>query len=1150
MAQIGSIRSSLAQVTQELTVAAANLNFDFTLIKLEAPAEYKGVGNALTASRVREAETGPLHMTARRLGALFEGVCPDTPNLIKAYGMRASEISKEVSEGSPHDSPTWKSNWVRTEYGGIDATSLWAAATSSKAALPVHLLACIIARVWTSSEAISLWVEIVEERKREVLSRFEESGHIQVQLISAIQQEISREHLAKWDASARAWLQTADKARERQYKQFLLIVNNLSIAINRGDTSLYSNVVHVWTAALSAMEGLICGSPYTVKDGPVLLGLSAWHIFPDMIIFNTPLGTKEVVMNDILVKQGGVLSLGISDVGRQEQQGIYWSLSLAHHKFYGGAVKRTRRLDVDGTRLSLNELVLVCMGSLMRLWGIPKKDTANALKALQAIALALSTVENVASMSSWHDILEEPLASYLAEDSQARLATSLGRRRQNFLPGAIATAHKPLFGLLHLPTLLILLKDADARIHLLRRLVARTVGLNNENSIIVLFDDTFPRKNLTFATTSRIYGDQNASHSNTGRYHRWVQKPQANLSSQNENEQLFPSSNQAVDFDMWTDLDFDSDGGEQDQEGGSEDRQGNAKPQQGGEDQPSEHTKNMNMEVPTGNKQDSACRVEGSKGTGTNAHSAKENITANLNDEDDVADGETGEETGDMSIERSFSSIGSQNGQQESHDKHKDHLDDAAVFTDLGFPLDYESISGSFLDPTEPKSSRFTTESTKDDLLEEGTDDRLDATMEHYEKRCARYLNAYQRTLGREVVQFLEGKPSTYPKTAPWNYDGVTNTVTHPDSTDEYVFSLGLKSGSEFGEHASMLEHAAIYVKDRVVVDWSKDFSLTLEDILWCLSFNMVDLGRLDTAIGQQAVFPFLEVLAAVSKMYSEPAAGGATISCSIVERPFDPPIFSKRLEAADWFHAHSYVTISQSSTISLIGYFETGHNVLEGMKGTYNIIGLSGGDSIFVLTSLLQDPETKYPDHSFSRILGNTGTAGFSILTTPSELMLRQRDPAAWLVEPVDFDGAPQDSFKNTSLHLAFTDWRAPLVRFQSVGERDADVNIIEAVISVRDFGKWVADVDIYRALVHRRLLEDSDILSVESWDQVLDCTDGSVAVRCHSNWVAKLAVLSVLAQHMTEERPIVICPRSCCWGDFVHYYECAQYRILCFDP
>ncbi|KAK8131889.1 hypothetical protein PG999_000062 [Apiospora kogelbergensis] len=145
-------------------------------------------------------------------------------------------------------------------------------------------------------------------------------------------------------------------------------------------------------------------------------------------------------------------------------------------------------------------------------------------------------------------------------------------------------------------------------------------------------------------------------------------------------------------------------------------------------------------------------------------------------------------------------------------------------------------------------------------------------------------------------------------------------------------------------------------------------------------------------------------------------------------------------------------------------------------MKGDYNIIGLSSGDSIFVRSAILRDPGAGCPNYNFTRILGNMGKPGLSILTSPSNLMVRELNPAAWRVETTSFDGTPLDHFARTSLHLNFTDWKAPLVESHSVGQRDADVNIIEAVVSVRDAGEWVADVDICRALLHKNLwVEDA---------------------------------------------------------------------------
>lgn len=136
---------------------------------VQAPKEFSDVGNALSATRRQEAESGKVHKTARQLSALFEPLLPPTPKLEKAYGLRASEIAK-ASTAKEGDQ---KKDGVFAGRAGADGTSIWAAATSGGGAIKVHLLACMLARLWEGSEATSIWVEIVTERKREMVATFE-----------------------------------------------------------------------------------------------------------------------------------------------------------------------------------------------------------------------------------------------------------------------------------------------------------------------------------------------------------------------------------------------------------------------------------------------------------------------------------------------------------------------------------------------------------------------------------------------------------------------------------------------------------------------------------------------------------------------------------------------------------------------------------------------------------------------------------------------------------------------------------------------------------------------------------------------------------------------------------------------------------------
>lgn len=110
MASLGKINASAISLPAELTIAAAAFNIDFTLLKIEAPKEYQGLGNALSANHRAEAENGQSHITARRLGALFDSKLTRVLHLIDAYGKRVSEIYATTAENAQKFPDIWCSD--------------------------------------------------------------------------------------------------------------------------------------------------------------------------------------------------------------------------------------------------------------------------------------------------------------------------------------------------------------------------------------------------------------------------------------------------------------------------------------------------------------------------------------------------------------------------------------------------------------------------------------------------------------------------------------------------------------------------------------------------------------------------------------------------------------------------------------------------------------------------------------------------------------------------------------------------------------------------------------------------------------------------------------------------------------------------------
>ena len=95
-----------------------------------------------------------------------------------------------------------RSHGIFKEQAGADGTSIWAAATSGASAIAVHLLACMLARIWTPERATSVWTEIVERRKSIIKATDHGLETQNWSTLMASQQTISRKDIAQWDASA------------------------------------------------------------------------------------------------------------------------------------------------------------------------------------------------------------------------------------------------------------------------------------------------------------------------------------------------------------------------------------------------------------------------------------------------------------------------------------------------------------------------------------------------------------------------------------------------------------------------------------------------------------------------------------------------------------------------------------------------------------------------------------------------------------------------------------------------------------------------------------------------------------------------------------------------------------------------------------
>ncbi|KAK6207121.1 hypothetical protein LQW54_007438 [Pestalotiopsis sp. IQ-011] len=246
---------------------------------------------------------------------------------------------------------------------------------------------------------------------------------------------------------------------------------------------------------------------------------------------------------------------------------------------------------------------------------------------------------------------------------------------------------------------------------------------------------------------------------------------------------------------------------------------------------------------------------------------------------------------------------------------------------------------------------------------------------------------------------------------------------------------------------------------------------------------------------------------------------------------------------AEDWAE-----TMTRAQTFACIAMFESGRfNIDPEQLG--EVVALGAEDSLFVSGLLLSDPGLKNEATQLHHLIGNTGQTGLVFLVVPLDPMIREVTYDPFSVQHRPFDGMGQDTFESTSLHLSFTDWKMPIECWENKGEIDQEVFLLESVLSVRQGGKWVGDIDVLSfeksqycvftpaekcACENREHSVLGDVVSISSWDELLDPPGLPGIVHAHGNWPARLAVASILSQQGKGHCIAIMDESPVCWSCF----------------
>jgi len=240
------------------------------------------------------------------------------------------------------------------------------------------------------------------------------------------------------------------------------------------------------------LDNLIRGIPQNVQEPEVLLGLLAWHIYPDMSIIGDTV--KSVFQKDPLVAPGGIITLGMISNTDSDANGISWSLPLSHLRYYGEPVAGTASIENTASRISFEEMMFVALGGLTKTWF---EKMENAEESILFLVALRDFFERSHIMVDWIRVIGQAADCFLKTRGEAREEAmrllAHGRRRCAFFTTPEGSKFPAAFGLKSRATQFKLLKkSAEGRIAWLREQLPRALprGYPVEECIIMYRPDT------------------------------------------------------------------------------------------------------------------------------------------------------------------------------------------------------------------------------------------------------------------------------------------------------------------------------------------------------------------------------------------------------------------------------------------------------------------------------------------------------------------------------------------------------------------------------------------------------------------------------------------------------------------------------------
>ena len=797
------------------------------------------------------------------------------------------------------------------------------------------------------------------------------------------------------------------------------------------------------------MGRLLNGEPQSVTDGAILLALSAWHLYPDLVVLGNE--TTNVRFQDPLMHPAGLVTVGLTnanaDLGSGE--GMHWSLALSHYRYYGDPVKA---IGGKQNRFTMQQLHLVALGSLLGIWNVPRNDPFPAARCFVSLWKCIRLAKPRVSELHWLQILAtaaDCLLNATGEERDVnRALVDFGQRRgKNLLwrPQRNWSDEQPLpwFGLRmpHIFSSLSRSRNLDSGIQYLRE-IAKAGRLKCEDAVITVASKGKHRDGIpiyAFATS--------APHLNQMRLLE-KEEPIENVPELEDDGENLPRaaksrSKHPVKYDV---------------------RETHAR----------WVSSTNNLASIENTFWDDDLGVNGS--ADNFVADASQYVVSKLNLPD--ASGETTFHHFSNSKFNVFSSRPEDSVLLKSCMRDCDALwcDPPSLFCSERNKTCEPHCSCLKL-PAKGRHATF-------GKVLNSTQDCFNLWIRDSESFCARRFE--------DQVELLR--------------KGVSRS---------YVDLETVTQALEKGE-----------IDGQILLRYLDGADPLEEDEFAKPLLEMMRAERQES----ERVIKALRNLTLATDIYSH--LEGATISSSIVE---------EGLIHAKWSAGRDLSYVTRAMVFACIAMLETGYVNLD-PKSLEEVMALSSGNSIFVSSALLNDPGHQLKQHSVTRIVGNIGRPGVSLLVPPAgEPRVRPLSGYFRAVSYAPFDRKREDNFRSTTLHLSFTKFEFPLNDGTS-GMIDQQIFLVETVVSVHDRGEWVADLNVLKALDRKmvstlsnpRLQHDHNqcvqsttmasavaerFSSIDSWEEILDTPPRVGIIRSNNNWSARLAAAVLLAQTQMRE-------------------------------